>query len=81
VAVHCCGTDARTGRCGHDVIGVHLDGGGNQPTTTRKEPAHYWFDRRHVEQFDVRVQSFRIIEGEVLTLIRLLDPRMSEIYG
>ena len=45
------------------------------------EPANYWFDRRHVEQFDLRVQSFRTIEGEVLTLIRLLDPRMIEIYG
>jgi Zn-dependent peptidase ImmA (M78 family) len=55
--------------------------GGSKATATRKEPANYWFDRRHVEQFDLRVQSFRTIEGEVLTLIRLLDPRMIEIYG
>lgn len=55
--------------------------GGNKAASARKEPASYWFDRRHVEQFDLRVQSFRTIEGEVLTLIRLLDPRMIEIYG
>jgi len=36
---------------------------------------------RHGEQFDVRVQSFRTVEGEVLTLLRLLDPKMIEIYG
>jgi hypothetical protein len=55
--------------------------GGNKASVARKEPASYWFDRRHVEQFDLRVQSFRTIEGEVLTLIRLLDPKMIEIYG
>jgi Zn-dependent peptidase ImmA (M78 family) len=55
--------------------------GGNKATAARKEPANYWFDRRHVEQFGLRVQSFRTVEGEVLTLIRLLDPRMIEIYG
>jgi Zn-dependent peptidase ImmA (M78 family) len=55
--------------------------GGTKATSARKEPANYWFDRRHVEQFDVRVQSFRTVEGEVLTLLRVLDPKMTEIYG
>lgn len=55
--------------------------GGNKAANVRKEPANYWFDRRHVEQFELRVQSFRTIEGEVLSLIRLLDPKMIEIYG
>jgi IrrE N-terminal-like domain len=55
--------------------------GGGKATASRKEPASYWFDRRHVEQFELRVQSFRTIEGEVLTLVRVLDPRMVEIYG
>jgi Zn-dependent peptidase ImmA (M78 family) len=54
---------------------------GSKATAARKEPANYWFDRRHVEQFDLWVQSFRTVEGEVLTLIRVLDPRMIEIYG
>jgi hypothetical protein len=47
----------------------------------RKESAGYWFDRRHIEQFDVRVQSIRTAEGEALTLLRVLDARMVEIYG
>lgn len=47
----------------------------------KKEPANYWFDRRHVEQFDVRVQSVRTAEGEALTLLRILDVKMIEIYG
>ena len=55
--------------------------GGNKASSARKEPANYWFDRRHIEQFDVRVQSFRTVEGEVLTLLRVLDPRMTEVYG
>lgn len=55
--------------------------GGSRGTVAKKEPAHYWFDRRHVEQFDVRVQSLRTSEGEVLTLLRGLDPRMIAIYG
>jgi len=54
---------------------------GCKATKLRKEPANYWFDRRHVEQFDVRVQSFRTIDGEVLTLLRVLEPKMIEIYG
>jgi hypothetical protein len=55
--------------------------GGSRASAAKKEPAHYWFDRRHVEQFDVRVQSLRTTEGEVLTLLRVLDPRMVTIYG
>lgn len=47
----------------------------------KKEPASYWFDRRHIEQFDVRIQSIRTIEGEILTLLRVLDPKMIQIYG
>lgn len=48
---------------------------------SKKEPASYWFDRRHVEQFDVRVQSVRTAEGEALTLLRILDAKMINIYG
>jgi hypothetical protein len=55
--------------------------GGNRASAARKEPANYWFDRRHVERFDLRVQSIRTIEGEVLTLLRVLDPKMVDIYG
>jgi hypothetical protein len=55
--------------------------GGSKAVNPRKEPANFWFDRRHVEQFDVKVQSFRTVEGEVLTLLRVLDPKMTEIYG
>jgi Zn-dependent peptidase ImmA (M78 family) len=55
--------------------------GGNKAAHPRKEPANYWFDRRHVEQFDIRVQSFRTVEGEVLSLVRVLDPKMVDIYG
>ena len=55
--------------------------GSNKASAARKEPANYWFDRRHIEQFDVRVQSFHTVEGEVLTLLRVLDPKMVDIYG
>ncbi|MGM4903322.1 ImmA/IrrE family metallo-endopeptidase [Tardiphaga sp. 866_E4_N2_1] len=47
----------------------------------KKEPASFWFDRRHVEQFDVRVQSVRTSDGEALTILRILDPKMIDIYG
>jgi hypothetical protein len=47
----------------------------------KKEPANYWFDRRHIEQFEVRVQSVRTAEGEALTLLRILDQKMLEIYS
>jgi hypothetical protein len=55
--------------------------GANRIGAAKKEPANYWFDRRHVEQFDVRVQSVRTAEGEALTLLRVLDTKMIEIYG
>lgn len=55
--------------------------GGNKAAHPRTEPANYWFDRRYVEQFDIRVQSFRTVEGEVLSLLRVLDPKMVDIYG
>jgi hypothetical protein len=48
---------------------------------SKREPAGYWFDRRHIDQFDVRVQSIRTVEGEILTLVRVLDPKMVDIYG
>lgn len=53
----------------------------NKIAPAKKEPASYWFDRRHIEQFDVRVQTVRTIEGETLTLLCVLDPKMIEIYG
>lgn len=55
--------------------------GANKIGPARKEPANYWFDRRHIEQFDVRVQSVLTAEGEALTLLRILDAKMIEIYG
>ncbi|MHC2820430.1 hypothetical protein ACVMBY_003990 [Bradyrhizobium huanghuaihaiense] len=55
--------------------------GVNRVGPVKKERASYWFDRRHVEQFDVKVQSVRTIEGEALTLLRIIDPRLIEIYG
>jgi hypothetical protein len=55
--------------------------GGNRAGPAKREPANYWFDRRHVEQFAVRVQTIRTIDGEVLTLLRVLEPKMVEIYG
>ena len=55
--------------------------GGGKASAARMEPASYWFDRRYIDQFDIRVQSFRTTEGEALTLLRVLDPKMIEIYG
>jgi uncharacterized protein DUF955 len=55
--------------------------GVNRVGPVKKESASYWFDRRHIEQFDVKVQSVRTIEGEALTLLRILDPKMIDIYG
>jgi hypothetical protein len=49
--------------------------------TPKREPASYWFDRRNIEQFSVQVQSVRTAEGEALTLLRMLDARIVEIYG
>lgn len=53
---------------------------GHRISISKKEPASYWFDRRHIEQFDVRVENIRTVEGETLTLMRALDPAMIEIY-
>jgi len=55
--------------------------GVNRIGAAKKEPASFWFDRRHIEQFDVRVQSVRTAEGEALTLLRILDTKMIDIYG
>ena len=55
--------------------------GVNKIGTAKKEPAHYWFDRRHVERFDIRVQSVRTADGEALTLLCILDLEMVKIYG
>jgi hypothetical protein len=38
---------------------------GSKAPPARKEPANYWFDRRHVEQFELRVQSFRTVADEL----------------
>lgn len=54
---------------------------GARASSPRKEPAHYWFDRRHIEQFDVRVQSLRTVDGEGVTLLRILSSEMMRIYG
>jgi len=50
-------------------------------TPLRKEPANYWFDRRHIEQFDVQVESIRTHDGEALTLLRIPDGKLIDIYG
>lgn len=50
-----------------------------ESSRTRQEGASYWFDRRHVKQFDVRAQGVRTIEGEALTLLRILDRKMIDI--
>ena len=61
------------------AFAVPATAGRMQPA--RREPANYWFDRRHIEQFDVQVQSVRTFEGEALSLVRILDQRMIEIYA
>lgn len=55
--------------------------GAGRLTPAKKEPASYWFDRRHIDQFDLNVQTMKTVEGEVLSLVRILDPRLVEIYG
>ena len=55
--------------------------GGSKVSAARKEPANDRFDRRHIEQFDIRIELFRTVEGEVLTLLRVLEPKMVDIYG
>lgn len=47
----------------------------------KKEPAGYWFDRRHSDQFELNVQTMNTAEGEVLSLVRISDPRLLDIYG
>jgi hypothetical protein len=47
----------------------------NQPTP-RRVSAHAWFDRRDADGFDVWEQSFKTIEGEVLTILTFKDPKM-----
>ena len=56
-------------------------GSSGKAQPARKEPASYWLDRRHVEQFDVKVQSVQTTEGELLTFIGIPDKRLVEIYG
>lgn len=60
---------------------VALDAAAGRIERARREPASYWFDRRHIEQFDLQVQSARTHEGETLTLLRILDQRMIDIYA
>ena len=47
----------------------------NQPTAKRVG-AHTWFDRREAERFDVWEQSFKTVEGEVLTVLTFKDQKM-----
>lgn len=54
--------------------------GGVRLAPAKKEPASYWFDRRHIERFDLNVQTLKTVEGEVLSLVRVLDPQLIEIY-
>jgi hypothetical protein len=49
----------------------------NQPTEKRVG-AHTWFDRRDAERFDVWEQSFKTVEGEVLTILTFKNQRMFE---
>lgn len=54
--------------------------GSQNMTNVRREPAGYWFDRRHIDRFDIQVQSMRTIEGEVLSLMRL-SQELLDIYA
>ena len=47
----------------------------NQPTAKRVS-AYAWFDRRDAERFEIWEQSFRIVEGEVLTILTFKDVKM-----
>lgn len=47
----------------------------NQPTAKRVG-AHAWFDRRDAERFEILEQSFRTVEGEVLTILTFKDQNM-----
>ena len=52
----------------------------NQPTAKRVG-AHTWFDRRDAERFDVWEQSFKTVEGEVLTVLTSRIRRCSATIG
>lgn len=60
---------------------VYAAGGIGKLMPPKKEPAGYWFDRRHIDQFEVSVQNMRTSEGEALSLLRILDERLLAIYG
>lgn len=60
---------------------VYTAGGVGKLAPPKKEPAGYWFDRRHIEQFDVTVQNMRTTEGEAISLVRITDPALLEIYA
>lgn len=47
----------------------------------RREPAGHWLDRRHIDQFELLVQTAKTAEGEALSLVRILDPKLIEVYG
>jgi len=47
----------------------------------RKESASYWFERRYIERFEVQAQSMTTVEGESLTLLRIIDQEMIDIYA
>jgi Zn-dependent peptidase ImmA (M78 family) len=47
----------------------------HQPATMG---ADAWFDVRHAARFQLREQSIRYGEGEILTLLEITDPRMLE---
>ena len=47
----------------------------NQPTAKRVS-AYAWFDRRDAERFEIWEQSFRTVEGEVLTILTFKDVKM-----
>ncbi len=49
-------------------------------TTAKRVSAHAWFDRRDAERFEVWEQSFRTVEGEVLTVLTFKDESMFKNY-
>lgn len=60
---------------------VYAAAGIGKLTPPKKEPAGYWFDRRHIDQFEVSVQNMRTSEGEALSLVRIVDERLLAMYG
>ncbi|MFM9863454.1 MAG: ImmA/IrrE family metallo-endopeptidase [Micropepsaceae bacterium] len=55
--------------------------GAGRLAPAKREPAGYWFDRRHIDQFELLVQTVKTAEGEALSLVRIVDPKLIEIYG